>query len=138
MKTKLNVFVLALLLVVPSPCFALWEVETVSKERAKELRMDVRSKAAGPDHVRVELEFKAEGELKDFDRVDLRFGERSKSLVTAPLREDRSKSGSVVVSFSADRAQLDKLALWVMVPFPTGGNVYELRVKDFVDPKQVR
>jgi hypothetical protein len=52
--------------------------------------------------------------------------------VTAPLREDRSKPGRVVVSFSADRAQLDKLTLWVMVRESDGGTAYMLRVKDFV------
>ena len=64
-----------LLVIAPGPCFALWEIADVSKERAKEMGMDVRSKPAGPADVRVELEFKAEGELKDFSHVDLRFGD---------------------------------------------------------------
>jgi hypothetical protein len=84
----------------------------------------------------VELEFKPEGKLKDFSGVDLRIGEGDNPPVTAPLREDRSKPGHVVVSFTSDRAQLDKLKLWVMVPESLGGTIYDLRVKDFVEPKK--
>jgi hypothetical protein len=100
--------------------------------------MEVRSERAGPNHVRVELEFKAEGELKDYSRVELQMGGGDNPSVTAPLREDRSKPGRVVVSFTADRAQLDKLSLWVMVPGNEGGTAYVLRVKDFVEPKKDR
>jgi hypothetical protein len=139
MKTVFNISAVAVFLVVaPSPCFALWEIEPVSKERAKELGMEVRSKVAGPNHVRVELEFKTEGELKDFSQVDLRFGQGDNPPLTAALREDRSKPGRVVVSFTADRAQLDKLTLWVMVPASLGGTIYDLRVKDFVELKKDR
>ncbi len=132
MKTASRIAVLAVLLVAPSPCFALWGIAGVSKERAKELGMEVRSTAAGPKQVRVELEFKAAGPLKNFNRVDLRFGEGDNPVVTAPLREDRSKPGRIVVSFNADRAQLDKINLRVMVPESAGGTAYQLRVKDFV------
>ena len=148
MKTTFNIFVLAVLLLgVPSPCFALWEIAPVSKERAKELGMQVRTTATGPNHVIVDLEFKTEGKFKefspegkfkDFSRVDLRIGEGDNPPVTAALREDRSKPGRVVVSFTADRGQLDKINLWVMVPAPLGGTAYDLRVKDFVEIKKDR
>ena len=146
MKTAFNLTVLAILLVAPSPCFALWEIASVNEELAKELGMEVRSKVAGPNHVRVELEFKTEGELKifadgklkNYSRVELQIGEGDNPPVTAPLREDRSKPGRIVVSFTADRAQLDKLSLWVMVPGVGGGTAYVLRVKDFVELKKDR
>jgi len=146
MKTLFGIAVLAVLLVAPSPCFALWVTVRVSKERAKELGMEVRTTEAGPNQVRVELEFKTEGKFekfspegkfRDYSGVELRIGEGKDPLVTAPLREDRSKPkpGRVVVSFTADRTQLDKLKLWVFVPESDGGTIYDLRVKDFVEPK---
>jgi hypothetical protein len=139
MKTILNISAVAVFLVVaPRACFALWEIAEVSKEQAKEMGMEVRSKGAGPKDVRVELEFKAEGELKNFSHVDLRFSDGEKSLVTAPLKEDRSKPGRIMVSFTADRTLLDKIHLWVMVPAPLGGTVYLLRVKDFVELEKGR
>jgi hypothetical protein len=138
MKTPFCSAVLAVLLVAPTPCFALWEIEPVSKERAKELGMEVRSTAAGPIRVRVELEFKAEGPLKNFSRVDLRYGEGDNPPLTAPLREDRSNPGCIVVSFDADRAHLDKINLWVMVPESLGGTIYQLGIKDFVELKMPR
>ncbi len=137
MKTRLIISIVAVLLIVaPSPCFALWGIVHVAKKEAKELGMQVRSEPAGPNHVRVALEFKLEGTLKDFSSVDLRIGEGDNPSVTAPLREDRSKPGRVVVSFTADRAQLDKLTLWVSVPESLGGTRYDLRVKDFVELKK--
>jgi hypothetical protein len=136
MKTTLSISVVALLLAIaPSRCFASWLIADVSKKQAKEMGMEVRSKPAGPHDVRVELEFKIEGKLKEFSRVELRIRDGKKSVVTAALREDRSKPERVVVSFSADRTRLDKITLWVMVPFALGGTAYELRVKDFVELK---
>ena len=66
MKTAFSIAVLAVLLVAPGPCFALWVTAPVSKEGAKELGMEVRSTAAGPNQVQVELEFKTEGKLERF------------------------------------------------------------------------
>jgi hypothetical protein len=147
MKTLFGIAVLAVLLVAPSPCFALTLTVPVSKEGAKELGMEVRTTATGPNHVIVQLEFKTEGKFaafspkgkfKDRSRVELRIGEGDNPPVTAPLREDRSKPGRVVVSFTADRTQLDKLKLWVRVPESDGRTIYDLRVKDFVEPKKDR
>ena len=124
-----------LIAIAPNSCFADWGGEIVTKERAKELGMEVRSEPTSPNQVRVDLEFKTEGELKNFSQVDLHIGEGNIPPVTAPLREDRSKPGRVVVSFYADRAQLDKLSLEVKVPGDLGGTIYHLRVRDYVEPK---
>ena len=134
MKTISTIIALAvMLLVAPSPCCALTLIEDVSTVRAKELGMEVRSEPAGPNEVRVDLEFKIEGELKDFSQVDVRIGAGKTPLQTAPLREDRSKPGRVVVSFSAERGQLGIINLRVMVPESDGRTIYVLRVKDFVE-----
>jgi hypothetical protein len=133
MKAIFSISAVAVLLAVaPSPCFAEFLLVSVSTERAKDLGIEVRSQPAGPNLVRVELEFKAEGELKNFSLVNLRLGEGDNPLVTAPLQEDRSKPGRVMVSFTVDRAQLPKLNLRVMVPGGAGGSIYDLQVRDFV------
>jgi hypothetical protein len=145
MKSMLRLSAVAVFLVIaPSSCFALWELAPVNREVARKMGMEVRSTPAGPNHVRVELAFKtegalkgfAEGALKDHSRVELQFGAGDNPPVTAPLREDRSKPGRIVVSFTADRAELGKLSMWVMVPSPLGGTIYVLRVNDFVEPKK--
>jgi hypothetical protein len=145
MKMILNALGLALLLFsASSPCFALMTVMHVSKERAKEFGMEIRSKANGSGGVWVELEFKTEGQLKDFDpnrgsRVELQMAEGEKSLVTAALQIKRPSPGHVVVSFAADRAQLDKITLMVVVGAGAAvGGGYELRVKDFVELEKLR
>jgi len=119
----------------------LWDIENVSTKRAKELGMEVRTTAAGPNHVSVQLEFRSEGKFKDFNRVDLQIRDGDNPQVVAALREDRPKPGRVLVSFTADRGQLDKINLWVMVPFRdggAGGTAYVLRVKDIVELKKDR
>ncbi len=155
MKTIFNISAVAVFLVIaPSPCFALWQIAPVSKEGAKELGMEVRSTAAGPNHVTVELEFKTEGTFQEFSpegkykhgsRVELRIGEKDKLRIfendnplTAALREERSKPGCVIVSFTADGGQLDNINLWVMVPEPDGGTAYVLPIKDFLEIKKDR
>jgi hypothetical protein len=137
MKLAFSMAALAVLLTSTSPCFALGFVKQVSKEGAKELGMEVRSEAAGANQVRVELEFKVEGQLKNFSRVDLWLGEGDSPSLSASLLEDRSKPGKVVVSFTADRAHLDKIALRVTV-VEAGRFVYVLRIKDFVEPAKGR
>jgi hypothetical protein len=136
-KTIVNIAVLAavLLVMTPGPCLAAWDIELVTKDRAKELGLEIRSAVVSPNQVQVELQFKAEGELKNFSHVELRFSKRT---VTAPLREDRSKPGRFVVSVTVDRIHLGNLNLWVRVPGTLGGAVYDLRVKDFVESKANR
>ena len=147
MKTLFGNAVLAVLLVAASPCLALTLMVRVSKEKAKEMGIEVRTTATEPNDVKVLLEFKTEGRFekfspegkhKDLSRVELRTGEGDNPPLTARLKEDRSKPGRVVVSFSAERTQLDKLKLWVVVPEPDGRTIYDLRVKDFVEPKKDR
>jgi len=146
MKTVLTLSAaVVLLLVVPGPCFALWGIVSVTKDAARELGLEIRTTETGPDHVIVQLEFKTEGKfkefgpegkMKDYCRVDLRIGLGDNPPVTAALREDRTKPGRVVVSFTADRHEHDKLTMRVMVPAPLGGTAYDIRVKDFVQPKR--
>jgi hypothetical protein len=145
MKTVLTLSAaVALLLVAPGPCLALWGIVSVTKDSAKELGLEIRTTETGPHHVIVQLEFKTEGKfkefgpegkMKDYCRVDLRIGLGDNPPVTAALREDRTKPGRVIVSFTADRRELDRLTMWVMVPAPLGGTAYDIRVKDFVELK---
>jgi hypothetical protein len=143
MQTMCKIAVLAVLLIMASPsCFALWGLAPVSKEMAKKIGIEVRAQPGGPNHVWVELQFKtqgefksfAEGQLKEHSRVELHMGDQ----LSAALREDRSKPGRIVVGFTAARAQLDTLSLWVMVAEGAGGSAYTLSVKDFVEPEKKR
>jgi len=137
-KSRINFLILSLvLLAASSRCFAEMSVEIVSKERAKKLGLEFRLKEAGSEAVTVELAFKAEGELKSFFCAELAFRDGAKVLVSSSLREERPGLGHIVVSFSADHTILDKLTLRVVVSEPRlGGDGYDLRVKDFVEPKK--
>jgi hypothetical protein len=111
-------------------------IEFVTKERAKELGMEIRSNPAGPDAVRVVLEFDVKGELKNFTRVDLEIHEAGKLQLSSSLRDESAKPGHVAVSFAADRAKLDQLTLRVVTQSaPRTMTGHDLRVKDFVELK---
>ncbi len=116
-KTIVSILVLTfLLMAVSSPCFGEMTIEQVSKERAKELSLEIRTKANGPNDIWVELEFKPEGKFKDFSPVSLEIREGKQLLVDyAALREKRSSLGNVPVNFMANRAFLDKITLTVVV-----------------------
>src|SRR5262245_23423353 len=122
------------LVVAPSSCFADWGIASLSRERAKELGVEVRSKGAGLNQVHIELEFKPEGELKNISRVDLRFGEGDNPALTAPLEVDRSKPERVAVNLTAGRAHLDKVTLevWARENY-LGGTIYQLPIMEFVE-----
>ena len=142
MKAIFSISAAAVLLIVaPGPCFALWGIVSVTRERAQELGLEVRTRAAAHGHIHVELEFRTErefaafgpdGKFKDRSSVELRIGEKDDLTLTAALREDRSQPGRVVVRFTASRTSLDQIIVRVMAPDQDGGTAYQLRVKDFV------
>ena len=124
-----------------SRCFALREIAVLTKKEAKEMGIELRAKPSGPDAVWLELEFKPEGKLKEFTHVELKMTEGEKSFVfSAALRETRSSSGSILVTFTASRAYFEKITLSVVMHSPQelGDHTYELRMKDFVDLEKVR
>lgn len=140
MKTYSRLAILALLFAVTVvPCFALIQIEPVTRERAKALGMEIRYNAAGSGPLRVELEFKATGELKNYDRVDLEFASDGNWILSSTLKEEGTKPGVILVSFAVDRASLDKITLRVVSR--SGGRAmsgFEIRVKDFVELEKGR
>jgi hypothetical protein len=139
MKAFCTISAAVVVLVVPSQCFADWGIAAISKARANEMGVEVRSKAAGPNQVHVELEFKTEGKLKNIGRVDLGFGKGDNAALTVPVEVDRSKPGRVAICFTADRADLDKITLqaWVREDY-LGGTIYQLQMKEYGEPVKGR
>jgi hypothetical protein len=111
-------------------------IAPVNKEKAKAMGIEFRTKAAGPDALWVELEFKTEGDLRSFGRVDLEIREDGKLggklLLSAALKERRPSPGHILVGFTVARANLDKAAIRVVAGQPTDAVGYDLRLKDFV------
>jgi hypothetical protein len=126
----------ALFMTASSQCFALREIAVLTRKQAKEIGIEVRARPAGADAVWLELEFKPEGKLKEFTHVELKMTEGDKSFVfSTSLRETRSSSGNIIVTFTASRAWFEKITLSVVMHSPreAGDHTYELRMKDFVD-----
>jgi hypothetical protein len=136
----LRMSVLALLMAIASGrCLAERVIEPVTKQRAKELGIDVRATAAQNDAVKVVVEIEVKGELKSFRRVDLEMKEGDKVIFASALRDQRSGPDRVAVSFTVNRANMDQVTLRIVTLEPAlGGAGYELRIKDFVDPTKLR
>ena len=139
MKTILNISVLTFLLVAASShCFAEMLITDVSRAKAKEMGVAIRSHKNGDAGVKVRLEFRTQGVLKDFNRVELIIRANSqlgaKRLVSAPLLAERPAVDSVSAHFSAAPSYLDASELWIVVNDPPlGGTGYRFKVKDFIE-----
>ena len=140
MKPYFRTLALAVLLAAaPLPCFAERSIGIVSKQDAKEMGIEVRATAAGPDAAWLELEFKPDGKLKSYSHVELEIREGDKPLVAyAALAETKSQTGAVVVRFMADRAYLEKITLTLVTGFPSNYSGHELRMKEFVDLEKIK
>jgi hypothetical protein len=137
MKAIINLIVLAVLLIGSSQCLAARSIGIVTKERAKEMGIELQAIGNGPNQVWVKLEFKPEGKLKDYLHVELEISDGNKSLVSYAPLQDRRDAGKVVVSFLADKTSLDKITLTV-VTGPGADVGYQIRLKDFVEPMKQR
>jgi hypothetical protein len=114
-------------------------VGIVSKTEAKEMGIEVRASAAGPEALWLELEFKPEGKLKSYQHVELQINEGDKTLIAySELAEKRSSSGSVVVRLMTNRAFVEKITLNIITGFPSNFSANQLRMKDFVELDKVR
>ena len=71
---------------------------------------------------------------KIFSRVNLEISDGKKLLLSSSLLpEKESKPGRILVNFIADRAQLDRISLMVIVGEIDGRTGYLIKVKDFID-----
>lgn len=146
-RNSLKTFLTALsilLFAASSQCFALRSFAHVSKERAKELGIEIQANAKGPDAIWVQLDFKTEGELNYFSAergslVELEIKEGEKTLLTAALQVKQPILGHNVVSFVFDRAQVNEMTLTVVVGHGAmAGGAYILRVNDFIESEKFR
>ncbi|MCD6051590.1 MAG: hypothetical protein K0Q55_2999 [Verrucomicrobia bacterium] len=139
MKHVLRICLFTLLMALATPCFALMEIAWVTPKEAKELGIDLRIAESGPDAVRVELQFKPEGQFKDFQHVSLEIAEGGKDLLGyAPLKEKRSESGKITVGFWVARSYLDKITLRIVAGTGLSYSGHDLRLKEFIKPENAR
>ena len=125
----------ALLCGLAQPCLALVRIKDVSPEQAKELGITVRPVRREKD-VRVLVDFKTTGAMKNFRYATLALTEGEKTLVSAALmpRKPSTDSGpeNVQLEFYVDPAALPNASVTVVgYPEPLTGIGYRLKMKDF-------
>ncbi|QDT43742.1 hypothetical protein Pan241w_38460 [Gimesia alba] len=137
-RALLSIAVVSILCITTaSESYAMMGIKPVSQKLAKALGIEVRTKANGPGQIWVTLEFKPEGEFKQFDYVSLEIGEGKELLLGyAPLQAQRTKSGKVVCTFLANRTYLEKVTLRIVAGPPLNKTGYDLQLNKFLDLKK--
>ena len=140
MTIRQSLAAVALLVTTSNLCSALEGIEFVTKERAWELGLEVRAHAAGPQALRIELEFEVKGELQNYSRVAFEMYDGDKLIASSTLKEEPlAKPGRIVVGIAADRASLNKMTLKVVTQSSARTRVgHILRLHEFVDLANVR
>jgi hypothetical protein len=134
MRKILYLAVLAFLSVVDSRhCLAETVLEDVTKERARELGVTVRSEDRGAAGVKLWLEFKPQGQLKNFGRAELEVNADGKHVVTAPLLASHPTKDLVSIQFTAAPSYLANSIVTLIVPGGLGGEGYRFPMKEFVE-----
>lgn len=150
MKTLLRfALAFALLTAFSNSSYALIRVADLSADRARMMGIEVRSKASGPNHVRLEINFKREGALESFDpgrhgRVEMRLrdGDNSisrgkRTLIVAPLQIKQTEPGRVRVTLTARRDQVSRMSVMIHVMQDLSMAAFNLELKEFVDLKKI-
>ncbi|MEM7386518.1 MAG: hypothetical protein AAF514_16375 [Verrucomicrobiota bacterium] len=110
----------------------------LTPEKAKELGLEIRYRAAGPKDVWVEVSFPTKGPWKAFEKpgrinyVELGLKkEGGKQELRTTLRENRTdRKGFVSVSFTVDRTRLHQTSIWITRRITDVAEV--VRMRDFV------
>ena len=144
MKTILTITVGILLFLGTShPAAALISVGVLSKEKAEELGIRMKSRKNGDAGVMVWLEFRKGGFLEKLSYTELRMTDaKGKHLVSARLQPRQVVHGQsedlMTVSFSANPAQLRNCTFMIVgYRGGRGGVGYVLNVREFLDLKTV-
>ncbi|SPE58636.1 hypothetical protein SBV1_2760011 [Verrucomicrobia bacterium] len=109
-------------------------VESVSKERAKELGATIRTEMVDTNQVGVWLEFAPTGKLQTFSSVALEIGSGDKRLVSATLSPLKQTTNTVVYYFSTDLEHVRASALTVFYKIDGGWPPYDgfrFNISDF-------
>ena len=123
----------------PAPCYGMRSIRIVTKEMAREMGLEVRATASGPNAAWIELKLKAEGKLKDFSHVELEIRDGEKMLIAyAAMGEKRTDTGNIVARLMVDRAYLEKVTLVVVTGLPMDYSGSEIHLKDFVELDKLR
>ena len=137
--------VVPLVLAVSQPAPAMISFSYLEPTKAKEMGVKVEAKGGGPDGVWIGITFDVKGALKHyspetrFSRVELRIegtgqGENKQTpLMTAGLLNNSREPDRVSVSFTAERSQLDKFEVWIIIGGGLfDGGAYVMKMEEYV------
>ena len=130
-----SLFLWLLLCGPPARCPAEYLVADVSKEQAKELGVVIRTQPSANHDLRVEVEFRATGRMKEFRWADLELTQGGKRLVSAalqPRKPPRNRAADTTrLEFNIDPAALPDASVTLFVADEAlGGTGYRLKMKN--------
>ena len=123
----------------PGRSYAMYGILEISRERAKKLGITVSAGPSANNDLRVQVDFKTAGPMKEFQWADLELSQGEKRLVTAALLPRRSSPDKVHLEFYGDPAALANATVTLFVrDEPLGGTAYRFRLKEFLAPAAAR
>lgn len=112
---------------------ALAVLEDVSKDRAKQLGIIVRSQPSANDDLMVIVEFKKQGDMRGFRWADVELRRKGKRVISSAIQPRTTDKDSVRLDLYMDAAAIPDTTVTIFVyNQPRSGIGYRLKLKDFL------
>lgn len=113
-------------------CSALAVIQPVAQDKAKELGITVRSQPSANDDLIVIVEFKKQGEMREFRWADLELSRNGKRVISSAIQPRTTDKDTVRLDLYMDPAAVPDTSVTIFVyNQPRGGIGYRLKLKDF-------
>lgn len=134
-STLTSLVLLLMLCGMPARCLAEYLVADMSREQARELGISVRTQPSANHDLRVQVDFKATGRMKEFRWADLELTHDGKRLITAALMArkplgDKPTDTTRLEFYIAPDALPDASVTLFVADETLGGTAYRLKMKD--------
>jgi hypothetical protein len=115
---------------------ALAVIQDVSPDKAKALGITVRSQLSANDDLMVIVEFKKQGDMKEFRWADMELSRNGKRVISSAIQPLSTDKDTVRLDLYMDPAAIADTMVTVFVyNEPRSGVGYRLRLKDFLPQK---
>ena len=115
---------------------ALAEILDVSPDKAKQLGITVRSQPSANDDLMVIVEFKKQGDMKEFRWADMELSRNGKRVISSAIQPRNTDKDTVRLDLYMDPAAIPDTSVTIFVySQPRSGIGYRLKLKDFLPQK---
>jgi hypothetical protein len=115
---------------------ALAVIQPVAAEKAKELGITVRSQPSANDDLMVIVEFKKQGDMREFRWADMELSRNGKRVISSAIQPRTTDKDTVRLDLYMDPDAVKDTSVTIFVyNEPRSGVGYRLTLKDFLPQK---